>query len=1370
MVAAREKVAKAERARDLAEERVAAARAAYDRAVALESGQDAPAASAPLFASLPTFVDRYVLPNWRHRHDRDTRWCEQWWLHEEAVTRLEALWEAFEAMRLEPAPSLSTWLRDHFDHHMSMLTRADGAFANCAPRTHDDPVHRAGPYGRTPNRLRACSTSTPSPSCSPSPTSREAWHDHARGTRTRTRAGPGAAHGSHHGRADHRADRPHSRRQEPRTGAAGTRSSPRDRLPRPGAAAAAGGEEPGGLDGTARRGPGQVPALDPARRRRTRRPRRRVPRVGRGSRVGRPGPARPGRPRRSRPTDRNRPRRGPGHHPAQRREPVRAGTSPRRTHHHARGRRPRRGPRPVLLPTAQQPARSARRSPERRGTAAGVGRLAALGRVRTPPHAVTLGGMGRAHRPRSRVRARPMASRGRRRRRACPGRCPAPPLGNHRDRPGRRRAGPPPRPDARGGLDPNRADLAIGTSLTPAGRPDRPLDPNALDDAAVADLVRTWESARVTAILEPDNAATALDNADLLERHFRDRFGIDPATYLADALQDTAAAAADAARDQDAVATALSEETAIAHDISASTATGAPVEIRYRDVVLPAGPDNPDRGVAPTKAGSDAERAHRAQAWRLAQAGMDETAWKALPSKDRYDRYWTVYDAQEARQVQIPENGTLGPAAPLTSASEDSAKTPQPERTAPAAAADPRQLAIDAIENLWPHDAEWIIASQTRSVDQLGDRLQEAAEKGYEPLEIMREAVISSGTERLMQPNSAPGDTVDTSAGNRYPPGVTHPGTIGTDPAKFAARQIRRELDNRGTASTAAKDPTPERTKPAAPTSATGSQAPAAPSARPSVAPKEERGMAPSKASTPQERARRATAWALAEQSFRAELPADTSSMAAGKAWQEMAWQDKALRYWTAYDSAEARTAAGLEPVAAPQTAPPRRTAPAPNETPAISRERTIELNTLAADYFATSMTPDSPGYAYLAGRLGADVVADDRWRFGYAPTGWSNLTGHLRSHGATDTEIVAAGLGRQSTRGQVIDFFRDRAMVGIRDQDGDIVGFIGRDLSGDERAPKYLNTGSTPAYTKGDHLLGLYEAPDSARLARVEGPFDAVAVTAAGDGQVAGVAPLGTALTDRQADQLAERGRIWEMLDADAAGRTAAEKDFWLLAERGVDVRDIPLPDGLDPAKMWEDKRDDLRARLADLDNARSGAFLVIDNAIAELRPRLIAGDDDAAAEIGFTEHRVREHAPEDQRDQLLSYSVDEVAQLQYDAGQEAVEQVLSEMRATEGELDQAQSIIDDERATAVQPGDRDSGPDRTEARPASANYDRAESVPETIDDDARQARTVSAYGYPRSTRDMLAETDNRKATQAKPRPQTPGSGRATHIRSQRR
>jgi hypothetical protein len=37
-----------------------------------------------------------------------------------------------------------------------------------------------------------------------------------------------------------------------------------------------------------------------------------------------------------------------------------------------------------------------------------------------------------------------------------------------------------------------------------------------------------------------------------------------------------------------------------------------------------------------------------------------------------------------------------------------------------------------------------------------------------------------------------------------------------------------------------------------------------------------------------------------------------------------------------------------------------------------------------------------------------------------------------------------------------------------------------------------------------------------------VEGPIDALAVTLAGDGQYVGVAPLGTALTDDQARQLA--------------------------------------------------------------------------------------------------------------------------------------------------------------------------------------------------------------------------------------------------------
>ena len=62
-------------------------------------------------------------------------------------------------------------------------------------------------------------------------------------------------------------------------------------------------------------------------------------------------------------------------------------------------------------------------------------------------------------------------------------------------------------------------------------------------------------------------------------------------------------------------------------------------------------------------------------------------------------------------------------------------------------------------------------------------------------------------------------------------------------------------------------------------------------------------------------------------------------------------------------------------------------------------------------------------------------------------------------------------------SRGRVVDMFRERAMLAVRDLEGSVVGFVGRDLTGDGAAPKYLNTGSTVAYCKGDHLLGLYEA-----------------------------------------------------------------------------------------------------------------------------------------------------------------------------------------------------------------------------------------------------------------------------------------------------
>lgn len=71
------------------------------------------------------------------------RWCAQWWLHPEAVSRLDALWRAWEHLRLDPALGMSVWWREHADNHMAVLTHPDGTFKACQPGDANTPaVHR----------------------------------------------------------------------------------------------------------------------------------------------------------------------------------------------------------------------------------------------------------------------------------------------------------------------------------------------------------------------------------------------------------------------------------------------------------------------------------------------------------------------------------------------------------------------------------------------------------------------------------------------------------------------------------------------------------------------------------------------------------------------------------------------------------------------------------------------------------------------------------------------------------------------------------------------------------------------------------------------------------------------------------------------------------------------------------------------------------------------------------------------------------------------------------------------------------------------------------------------------------------------------
>jgi DNA primase catalytic core len=256
-----------------------------------------------------------------------------------------------------------------------------------------------------------------------------------------------------------------------------------------------------------------------------------------------------------------------------------------------------------------------------------------------------------------------------------------------------------------------------------------------------------------------------------------------------------------------------------------------------------------------------------------------------------------------------------------------------------------------------------------------------------------------------------------------------------------------------------------------------------------------------------------------------------------------------------------------------PTTADEPGTVVEPVPEPGTSVERILQL-TEAAMRFYEERYPGSPAAAYLHTRLHTNLLDDPRFRVGHAPNAWSPLTDHLRAAGATDDELLDAGLASYTRRGQLIDHFRDRVLFPILDAESRPVGLVGRALPGSTDPRKYLNTPTTAAYRKGEHLYGLTETKleqdAGAALCRVEGPLDALAITLAGDGHTVGVAPLGTALTDTQANLLASSGRrVMHCTDDDPAGHQAALTDYRKLTARGCYPDALVLRDAKDPAEL---------------------------------------------------------------------------------------------------------------------------------------------------------------------------------------------------------
>src|SRR5260370_404619 len=92
----------------------------------------------PAFESVEDWIDSYFLPMFRRPLGGQYRWCARWWAHAEAVSRLTALWRAWEALRPAPATGIRDWCRAHLAYHLPILLGPDGPFCQCDGSGHQE--------------------------------------------------------------------------------------------------------------------------------------------------------------------------------------------------------------------------------------------------------------------------------------------------------------------------------------------------------------------------------------------------------------------------------------------------------------------------------------------------------------------------------------------------------------------------------------------------------------------------------------------------------------------------------------------------------------------------------------------------------------------------------------------------------------------------------------------------------------------------------------------------------------------------------------------------------------------------------------------------------------------------------------------------------------------------------------------------------------------------------------------------------------------------------------------------------------------------------------------------------------------------------
>ena len=196
-----------------------------------------------------------------------------------------------------------------------------------------------------------------------------------------------------------------------------------------------------------------------------------------------------------------------------------------------------------------------------------------------------------------------------------------------------------------------------------------------------------------------------------------------------------------------------------------------------------------------------------------------------------------------------------------------------------------------------------------------------------------------------------------------------------------------------------------------------------------------------------------------------------------------------------------------------------------------------------------------------------------EAYQIGYAPEGAATVMKWAEKYRYTPAEMEEAGVIRAPNRPGDSGYHRfgGRLMFAIRDKQGRVVGFSGRQLVASKNSGKYVNSPETPIFKKSNVLYGFDKAARAIGKAPrrevivCEGQIDCIRLQTSGfPNSVAGQGTAFTAEHVRMLKSLAEQVAL--VYDDDAAGHMATVKSARLCLAAGLPVRVVSLPGGDDP------------------------------------------------------------------------------------------------------------------------------------------------------------------------------------------------------------